>query len=88
MALKAGIANMRGEREAAADHLVAAERLYQAADMSLHAAVARWQRGTVSIQGRLLAAEENGWPKGGALQRPDRIAALLVPGFEDRVSPR
>jgi hypothetical protein len=86
-ALKAAVANMRGDGPAAVDHLVAAERLYQAADMALHAAAVRWQRGTLSIQGRPLAVEEDGWPKGGVVQRPDRIAALLVPGFADRVSP-
>ena len=63
----------------------AAAENFAAADMELFAAVTRRQRGELvgGDEGATLVAEADGWMTEQTIQRPERMAGVLAPGFED-----
>ncbi|MSP61409.1 MAG: serine/threonine-protein kinase PknK [Myxococcales bacterium] len=83
--LRAGIAAARGEKDPAASLLARAERGFEIADMALHATVARRRRGALLAgdEGRHLVATADAWMATQKVVRPDRITAMLAPGFGD-----
>jgi eukaryotic-like serine/threonine-protein kinase len=82
----AGIANARGDRAEAIARLRAAVTTAEAADMRLHAAVARLRLGS-SIGGQEgddLTREAREWMGVQEIRVPERMAAMLAPGFVAR----
>src|SRR5262249_10202455 len=67
----------------------AAGRL-EAAGLRLHAAPARRRLGEQlgGGEGRRLVEQADAWMKGQNIRRPDRMTALLAPGFPDGILPR
>jgi len=82
--VRAGVAAVRGRAEECVARLGAAARGFEAADMRLHAAVARRARGSVEggERGRALVAEADAWLVRERVKSPARFAAVLAPGFE------
>ena len=80
--LRAGAASARGQKERALSLLEAAEEALSAADMALHAILARRRRGQLlsGDQGRTLVEEADRWMSDQGVRRPDRMAAMLAPG--------
>ena len=80
--LTGGIAIAEGERDAAAAALRVAVEGAEAADMALHAAAARYQRGKLigGDEGKALAQEAEDAMTALGIAVPDRYAAMLVPG--------
>jgi len=80
--LRAGAAATRGETERALSLLEAAETGLAAADMALHAAVARRRRGELlgGDSGRALVAAADAWMASQAIRNPERMTAMLAPG--------
>jgi hypothetical protein len=80
--LKAGLAIAAGRRDDAADALRAASEGAEAADMALHAAAARYQRGRLlgGDAGTTLVQEAEDTMSGLGVAVPERYAGMLVPG--------
>ncbi|HUQ04191.1 MAG TPA: AAA family ATPase [Kofleriaceae bacterium] len=83
--LRAGIAAARGDDEKASTLLTSAVPGFEAANMALHAAIARRRLGALrgGERGRELVAAADAWLAGQGVRRPDRFAALLAPGFRE-----
>jgi hypothetical protein len=81
--IRAGIHSVRGDQPGAVRQLNAAEGALRAADMGLHAAVARRRRGELlgGEQGRALVAEADAWMTGEGVKNPTRMCAALAPGL-------
>ena len=62
--------------------LEAAEKELDAADMALHATVARRRRGELAggDDGRALIEAADAWMAGQGIRNPERMAAMLAPG--------
>jgi len=84
--IRAGLTSVEGDRAAAIGHLQRAEQAFQAVDMALHTAVARYQLGTLSggLEGEALVRAADDWMAGQGIKHPARMAAMLAPGI-DRV---
>jgi serine/threonine protein kinase len=80
--LRAGAAATRGEAERALTFLESAEAGFVAADMALHAAVARRRRGELSggDTGHGLVAAADAWMGTQGIKSPQRMTAMLAPG--------
>jgi hypothetical protein len=80
--LRAGAAATRGETERGLTLLTSSEAGLAAADMALHAAVARRRRGELmgGDTGQSLVASTDAWMAGQSIKNPDRMAAMLAPG--------
>lgn len=80
--IRAGAAVTRGRVEDAVRLLASAEAGFVAADMALHAAVARRRRGELvgGDEGRALADAADAWMGGQSIRNPARITAMLAPG--------
>ena len=80
--LTAGAASLRGETRRAVDALLSAESGFEADEMALAAAVARWCRGRLvsGAEGKALVDEAEAWMKRQRIQRPDRMAMMMAPG--------
>ena len=80
--LRAGAAATRGETEQSLSLLEPAETGLAAADMALHAAVARRRRGELlgGDTGRGLVAAVDAWMAGQTIRNPERMTAMLAPG--------
>jgi serine/threonine protein kinase len=80
--LRAGVASVREEKTEAIAYLEAAERDLVAADMALHATVARRRRGQLAggTDGAALVAAANEWMAAQSIRNPERMAAMLAPG--------
>jgi hypothetical protein len=80
--VRAGIASARGDRDGALGLAAGAERDLSAADMALHAAVARRRRGEIlgGAQGAALVAAADAWMSERRVRSPERIARMLAPG--------
>jgi hypothetical protein len=83
--LRACVAAVRGDSTLAAINLTVAIAGFDAANMGLYAAVSRRRLGQVlsGDQGRQLIADADAFMSSQRIQRPDRIAAVLAPGFSD-----
>ncbi len=82
--LRAGIAQRRGQHDAAVALLERAEREFGETGMRLHQCVARRQRGIVlgGEEGAELVTAADEWMRAQSIVRPDRMARLVAPGFE------
>jgi hypothetical protein len=82
--IRAGIAELRGRREQALALLADAEECLVAADMRMYSAAARRQRGQLlgGAEGQALVEAADASMKEQDVREPDRIAAMLVPGFK------
>jgi hypothetical protein len=80
--LRAGVASVSGKKNAALDFLAAAERDFAAADMALHATVARRRRGELlgGTEGGDLLRDADEWMATQSIRNPERMAAMLAPG--------
>jgi hypothetical protein len=80
--LRASAAASRGETEQAVVWLGSAESGLQAAEMALHAAVARRRRGELlgGETGRALVDSADAWMAGQSIRNPERMTAMLAPG--------
>jgi len=85
--LRAGIAARRGAGEESLKLLEGAEQRLAAADMALYAMAARHTRGRLigRERGRELSASAEEWMRGQEIRNPERMAAMLAPGFFSRV---
>jgi hypothetical protein len=87
----ASVANARGDRAAAATHLRAAVDRAIAADMGLFAVAADFALARLvgGEEGARLEGEAAAWMKAQAIQDPERLVSMLVPGrFGARPSSR
>lgn len=82
-ALRAAVAASRGEEEPAIQLLADAVRGFESAGMALYAAVARRRHGELQKgdEGRAAVAVANAWMHDQGVVNPDRMAAMLMPGF-------
>jgi hypothetical protein len=82
--IAAGVAASRDARARALAALTEAEQGFEAADMALHAAVARLRRGQLAggADGEALIAGAVAWMRDQAIERPLAVADLIAPGFE------
>jgi hypothetical protein len=80
--LRAGIASVRGDREASVLLLARAAEELEAADMALHAAAARRRAGEIAggESGRSEVRKADDWMAGQDIRSPARMAAMLAPG--------
>jgi hypothetical protein len=78
----AGAAMARGNRAVARAELRRAARSADAADMALHAAIARYRLGMLAggERGARLAAKAEQWMRGEGMRAPSRLATMLAPG--------
>jgi serine/threonine protein kinase/tetratricopeptide (TPR) repeat protein len=83
--LRAGVASARGDRDGAITVLDRAVRGFHAADMALHDAVARRRLGALlgGDEGAAMTRKATTWMEAQGIVKPDRITALLAPGFPD-----
>jgi hypothetical protein len=81
--VRAGVAMRRRDAEGARQLLEDAAGRLEAAGLCLHAAAARRRLGEQvgGREGRRLGEQADAWMKGQNVRRPDRMAALLAPGF-------
>jgi eukaryotic-like serine/threonine-protein kinase len=81
----AGVAALRGDLAAAAGRCAAAARAFDAADMALHAAVARRRQGLLvgGDEGGALIVAAEAWMRGQKISSPARWTAMLAPGFPE-----
>ncbi len=82
--IRAGAAALRGSTEVAVRLLEDSIAGFEAADMMLHANVARWQLGRLlgGSEGREMTALADSWMREQTIVRPDLIAAMFAPGFD------
>jgi tetratricopeptide (TPR) repeat protein len=80
-AVSAGAASLRGDDGAALSHIASAHELFLQAGMSLHAAAAAKQWGTMlgGDLGRKLVSEATEIFAVALVKRPDRLTTILVP---------
>jgi serine/threonine protein kinase len=81
--LRAGAAAAEREVAAALGHLREAERGFVDAEMTMHAVVARRQRGRLLLgdEGATLISDADAWLLSQGVVKPDRLTAMLSPGF-------
>ncbi|MBI4509940.1 MAG: protein kinase [Deltaproteobacteria bacterium] len=80
--IRAGVAAVGGDLESAAAHLRLAAKGFDAAEMALHAAAARYRLGEHlgGDEGRALVTQAHSWMTEQGIQEPERMTALLAPG--------
>jgi serine/threonine protein kinase len=80
--IRGGIAATSGKRDLAAELLEGAERDLSHAEMTLHAAAARYRRGQVigGSAGQALTSEADLWMREKGVVNPRRVTAMLLPG--------
>lgn len=83
--LEAGVASLGGRTDRAVEALGDAIDGFDRLEMALHAAVARWRRSQLlgGTDGRSLRAAAESYMRSEAIKKPDRIVAMLAPGFPD-----
>lgn len=81
--LRAGLAVLGGEAERGARILGQAARAFEAQEMGLYAAVARRRLGEIlgGDEGGRIVAAAGTWMRERKIARPERMAAVLAPGF-------
>jgi hypothetical protein len=85
-ALRAGVANIRGRVEEAAELLDRASRRFERAEMMLYAKAAAFRRAQLigGDGGRELRAATQTWFEAQGVKNVPRLADVLVPGFHNR----
>jgi len=83
--IRAGVAARRGAQEQCIELLERAIAGFQTADMLLHVHSTRFQLGKLieGDEGARLVAAATSWMQEQSIVRPDRMAAMIAPGFED-----
>src|SRR5262249_4520766 len=86
--VRAGVAMGRHDAGGARQRLEDAAGRLEAAGLHLQAAVARRRLGerVGGSEGQRLMEQAEAWMKGQNVRRPDRMTALLAPGFPDPLS--
>jgi serine/threonine protein kinase len=86
--VRAGVAMGRHDTGGARQLLEEAAGRLEAADLRLHAAAARRRLGEQvgGSEGYRLVEQADAWMKGQKVRRPERMTALLAPGFPDPLS--
>jgi serine/threonine protein kinase/tetratricopeptide (TPR) repeat protein len=86
--VRAGVAMGWHDTDGARQLLKDAAGRLDAAGLRLHAAAARRRQGerVDGSQGQRLVEQADAWMKGQNVRRPDRVTALLAPGFPDPLS--
>lgn len=81
--IEAGVASLRGRADRAREELDRAIEGFTHLDMALYAAAARSRKGQLlgAGSGRDLTAAAEAFMRSQAIKRPDRIVAMLAPGF-------
>ncbi len=82
--IRAARAHLGGDDRSAEQGLRRAADGFTAADMHLAAAAARWRRGELAggDEGRSQVAEAEAWMRDQEIRRPERMVAMLAPGFD------
>ena len=85
-ALRAGVANLRGKVEEAAELLDRASRRFERAEMMLYAKAAAFRRAQLigGDGGRELRAAAESWFEAQGVKNVPRLADVLVPGFHNQ----
>jgi hypothetical protein len=78
--LRAGVAAARGQKERAVKWLAKAVIDFEAVDMRLYAAAARYRQSELLADERLLS-HASSWMNEQEIQNPSRMTAMLAPGF-------
>ncbi len=83
--IRATRAHLLGDDGSAEAGLRRAAEGFDAADMRLAAAAARWRQGELAggDAGRAQVAEAADWMRDQEISRPDRMVAMLAPGFKN-----
>jgi hypothetical protein len=83
--LEAAIAFRRGDSPRSREILSEAANNFTVSDMHLHAAVARRRQGQLGDgeSGQVLRREADEWMSGQQIRNPDRMTALLAPGWNE-----
>jgi hypothetical protein len=83
MALRAGVAALRGEREDAANMLGITARGFEKGDLHLYAKAAEHRRGTLtgSAGGAGITASADEWMRARGVKNVPRLLDVLMPGF-------
>lgn len=83
LALKAGVAAIRGERDRAADTLGLAARAFEKAEMMLYAKAADYRRGMLmsGAGGAAIAQSAEEWLRARGVKNVSRLLDVLVPGL-------
>jgi eukaryotic-like serine/threonine-protein kinase len=81
--LRAGIDSVRGDDDGARRQLAVAAEGFDRADMRLYAAAARRHLGALTggSKGLALVVQADGVMRSQGVPRPDRLAAVMAPGF-------
>lgn len=78
--LRAGLATIQADRDAVIEHLAVAQTAFEAAEMSVHAAIARRRMGQVLGHEVDVRAADDLLRLGSGIERPDRMADVGAPG--------
>jgi eukaryotic-like serine/threonine-protein kinase len=83
--LAAGAASLGGRNDRALEALAEAIDGFDRLEMALHATAARWRRSQLlgGTDGRSLRAAAETYMRAEAIKKPDRMVAMLAPGFPD-----
>ncbi|HYH06335.1 MAG TPA: protein kinase [Thermoanaerobaculia bacterium] len=83
MALRAGVASVRGEKERAVDVLSTAARAFEKAELMLYAKAADHRRGTLTggAGGAAIVASAEEWMRDRGVRNVPRLLSVLIPGF-------
>jgi hypothetical protein len=83
MALRAGVAAVRGDREHATDLLGTAARGFEKGEMMLYAKAAEYRRGVLTggAGGAAIAKSAEEWMHARGVKNVGRLAGVLVPGL-------
>src|SRR5262249_1973109 len=79
--LRGALANLSGDRQAAARHLGDAVNACETADMHLYAAAARRRLGEVRGDAPLVTLADD-WMRNQEVRNPPRMTGMLVPGWK------
>jgi hypothetical protein len=81
--VEAGVAHVAGDPTRARAQLETAIRGLEAADMMLYAQAARRRHGQLvgGSEGAAEVAQADAWMAAAGVRRPDRMAAMLAPGW-------
>jgi serine/threonine protein kinase len=82
--IRAGVANVRGDKESAAAFLKAAAEGFNDVEMSLYATIARRHLGQLigGDHGQQLVTEADQWMMGQLIVKPETLAHTLAAGFK------
>jgi hypothetical protein len=85
IAIRAGVANLRGDNQNAIKLLTSAATSFDFAEMHLYAAATRRRLGqlTGGDEGRRMIEAADEWMRAQKIMRPDLMTRTLVPGFAD-----